>query len=203
MVSLAVCFLPYSTDWLTGNIAYPPLGRAENPLLLSNVPFQGMSGFVNEGLALNELNSNELALLQHQTQMQQLQLLQQMQGNSARQDWHGFDQNYGNQDSRLYGQAHNLMPSADIMQTDIYPFDSVLAQAHTAGHAIGHGRKVSASKGPSHANSYCKGLSSAFSPGVDQYSGVHIEDDFAAHQHALGVATDPVPVSCALLVNGD
>lgn len=179
----------------TGDNTYAARGRSDNSLLLPNVPLQGMSAFGSERFALNELDSNELAFLQHQTQVQQLQLLQQMQSDSARMDWPGFDQNFRGHDARLYNNMHSLMPSADIMPSDIYPFESVLPPIHAAAQAIGHGRKVSSTKAASHAKGPIE-LSSNFVDG-DPYNGRHLEEDFVAHQRSL-ILPGPPSVSLAL-----
>lgn len=170
-------------------------------MLLSNVPFHGLSTFGTDGYGLNKLDSNELALLQHQTQMQQLQLLQQMQGNTAAMDWHGLDpHNYGSHDTRAYNQAHNLMPSADIMSmsNDVYPFDSLLHITQASAQAIGHGRKPQGSKSSGRISSYNK--SPIGMAGADHYEGRHGEGNFVSHHHPLA-GSDHTSVSASAFLS--
>ena len=162
--------------------------QSESPLLLPNIPFHGLSSFGSEGYGLNKLDPNELALLQHQPQMQHLQLLQQLQGNPARMEWHGLDpQGYGNLDVHAYSHAHNLMPSADIMSNDVYPFDSILPAAPSSAQAIGHGRKVPGAKSSARSPSFNK---SPIGVASEHFGGRHAEEDFVAHRHSLAGGPD-------------
>ncbi|THH04357.1 hypothetical protein EW145_g5589 [Phellinidium pouzarii] len=131
------------------------------------------------------IDTSRLALLQHQTQLQQLQLLQQMQNAASRPEWQSLDPSY----SHALGQSQALMPSVDILT----------AQMNGTHSQAGENRlpTQNPSRGPQQlprvqARSFSKAslsdLSSAatfHSPNMEHFHGHHAgnEDYLTRHEH--------------------
>ncbi|KAI5117830.1 hypothetical protein M0805_003307 [Coniferiporia weirii] len=142
-------------------------------------------------ISAKSIETTRLALLQHQTQLQQLQLLQQMQNAASRPEWQSIDSNYAiNNHAHVQSQA--LMPSVDIFTTQM---NSCQAQGGEGRHSVQttfRDQQVPRAHIQRHVRSCSKsGLSDLSAttvpqpPSAEQYRGRRAsnEDYLARHEH--------------------